>query len=87
MTGLFGGILGLFNVIGGIIISILIGSVALNQKARIFRIAFGSVTVSFIAGGVSYLITKDTYDVSLIIMFVISFSFLLELLRSHIEDQ
>jgi hypothetical protein len=74
-------------VIGGVILNILIGSIALNQKARIFRIAFGSVTVSFIAGGVSYLITKDSGDVVGTIVCVILFYFFLELLRSHIEDQ
>ena len=56
MSGLLGSILEIVNVIGGIVLTILIGRIAWkdSEPARMFRLVFGSVLVGEILGFLNY---------------------------------
>jgi hypothetical protein len=54
MSGLFGGILELINIVGRLVLALLIGWTAASKKssgARWARVAFGSIFVGWVVGG------------------------------------
>ena len=55
MKGLFGGILGLINLLGGAILTVLIGGLAWRNRARWARIVIGAFLLGVVVGGVVYL--------------------------------
>lgn len=61
MYSAFGGILGFFNVIGGCVLYILVGSKAWGKtyKSRWWRVVFGGAVLGFIVGTIIYLTLED----------------------------
>ena len=93
MSGLFGGYLGLVNVIGGGILYLLIGAKAHDPRARVPRLLFGSLVVGLTIGLLAPLTMFESRDLGLAL---IACSFLgvlasailtgvLEWIRYHLE--